>query len=325
MSTQKKHLKHLRTSAIDYININVSEIPLTSIITSFDSIPTQEEVRNMVNPPEYIYIPSEDKYYQLKGKQPSIDSIEFGELAISFSEGYESIMFKNKNNKIVEIKPQTNNNNLNVGGTYTIYNPAIAYNDSYTYTWKIPYTSLMTNKIFIDTCTVSVREVATGKQILADITFNSTDETIDIVLTSTNSNGLLENEYVALCTVLHEKVSTYVSCEMLTKEYTDLNTTSVNNYKREYIINHLSNDIEFTYTSNNSFTHLEHYMLLHNTTDNTIDVSFAYICNGVSTPIIGNVDTISILAGNYCEVSVLPISTGLIITYSNMLKSNVTE
>ena len=325
MSTQKKHLKHLRTSAIDYININVSEIPLTSIITSFDSIPTQEEVRNMVNPPEYIYIPSEDKYYQLKGKQPSIDNIEFGELAISFSEGYESIMFKNKNNKIVEIKPQTNNNNLNVGGTYTIYNPAIAYNDSYTYTWKIPYTSLMTNKIFIDTCSVSVREVATGKQILADITFNSTDETIDIVLTSTNSNGLLENEYVALCTVLHEKVSTYVSCEMLTKEYTDLNTTSVNNYKREYIINHLSNDIEFTYTSNNSFTHLEHYMLLHNTTDNTIDVSFAYTCNGVSTPIIGNVDTISILAGNYCEVSVLPISTGLIITYSNMLKSNVTE
>lgn len=322
MSNQLKHVKHLRTSAIEYVNINVSSIPLTTSITSLDTIPTTSEIIHMVNPPQYIYIPSEDKYYQLKGKQPNVDILEFGEIAISFSEGYESIMFKNKNNKIVELTPNTNKDYTNVGGTYTIYNPAMPYNDTYEYTWKIPYTELMSNQILIDTCTVSLKEVATGKQVIGDITFNSADETIDIVLTSTNPNGLLENEYVALCTVLHEKVSTYISSEMITKEYDNLNTININNHKREYIINHINSDIEFTYTSDSSFTHLEHYMLLHNTSDEPVDVSFGYLCNGQISSIIGDVDTITVLAGAYCEISVLPISTGLVMTYSNMLTTN---
>ena len=240
--TKKRRFRVLRTSSIEYVNINSSIIPVSASITTVDTIPTIDEINVMVNPPEYIYMPSEDKYYQLKGKRPNPENMEYGELAICFKKGYENLMFKNNNNDIIEFNPQTNNNNLNVGGTYTIYNPAIAYNDSYTYTWKIPYTSLMTNKIFIDTCTVSVREVATGKQILADITFNSTDETIDIVLTSTNSNGLLENEYVALCTVLHEKVSTYVSCEMLTKEYARFHEDMAKKFIEENYYNSYIND-----------------------------------------------------------------------------------
>ena len=316
-----KKILHLRTSALEYVNINSNLIPLSASVTTLDTIPTMDEITHMVNPPLYIYIPNMNQYYELKGKRPNIKNLEFGELAVSFKKDYEGIIFKNNLNELVEIKP---NNNIyeNVSGTYTFYNPEFTYNGTGVYLWRIPYKHLMNEAIFIDTCMVSLREVNTGKQIVGDITFNAKDETIDIIITNTNTSGVAAKSYIALCTVLHEKVSNYISCEMITKEYDNLNTFNINSYKREYIVNHLKEDIEFIYTSDKSFTHLEHYMLLHNTTDDNLDVTFAYLCNDESLPIICDADSITIFGNSYCEVAVLPISTGLVMTYSHMLTPN---
>lgn len=184
-----RHVKHLKTSNVYYKHVLKSEIPDGTVITYLYSIPSNPKV----NSPLYIHLLTGNRwYYKLSGKIPATSNIQYGEIAVSYAEGFERLFIKNSNNEIIEFEPAKR---VNVVSNATFTNELLEPVDSEC-VWKIPYKEIISAGIGIYGAVVFLRETETGKQIIPDVVFSSANESIIITLYSKKS--IKENAYTAI-------------------------------------------------------------------------------------------------------------------------------
>lgn len=195
----KRHIQHQRTSSLEYVRILKANIPVNENVTVMDYKPKPEEIREMNPKPKYIFVTN--AYYMLKGKQANTETLEYGEISISFNTGNEALVIKNSNNELIEFKPSAvyRNNYItpladkNSVNKVQIYNPALTTVNG-TCTWKIPYTEIVNAHISYDGAVVFLREIGTGKQLVPDVTFNSDNITILI----DSLSNISQRKYLAI-------------------------------------------------------------------------------------------------------------------------------
>lgn len=230
-----RKIQHLRTNVSQYVEIERGLILDIHNVPTYDSVPTSQELIGMVNPPKYIFISSTDKYYTLQGKKPEVQILDYGEIAISYGKNNEAIYLKNSNNEIIEIGADVTKQIVNVlrglsGNTvgisddgnievaitqehgkitdvevinriprtyrYVTTNPYLAVPSDQNCLWKIEYSELIDNNIDIETAVVHLREKATGKQVIPDVTFNESEQQLQISIFS--HEDILEDTYIAI-------------------------------------------------------------------------------------------------------------------------------
>lgn len=185
----KRHLQHQKTSSFEYVLISKSDIPVNGVVTTQPTKPTSEELSSMVNPPTYIQVASH--YYELRGKRPSTDTLYYGELAVSFCKGKETITIKNSDNKLIEFRPYTVEKAC--VKKIQLYNDELNNDGDYCQ-WKIPYATLTDSAISYNSAVVFLREVETGKQLIPDVTF----EEDKILIKIYSDNTIPQKTYMAI-------------------------------------------------------------------------------------------------------------------------------
>lgn len=185
----KRHLQHQKTSSFEYVRIPKSEVPANQTVTSVATYP----VEPTIDSPKYIQVTSNNWYYVLEGKKPNTETLLYGELAVSFGKGSETITIKNSLNEMVEFKPQAIE--VNCVKEVRIQNPVLTPVNDNECTWRIPYRDIMNANIYPETAVVFMRNKQ-GKQIIPDVTFNATNKTVDILIYSTSV--IAEGAYTAI-------------------------------------------------------------------------------------------------------------------------------
>ena len=79
---------------------------------------------------------------------------------------------------------------------YVTSNPYLAVPSDQNCLWKIEYSELFDNNIDIETAVVHLREKATGKQVIPDVTFNESEQQLQISIFS--HEDILEDTYIAI-------------------------------------------------------------------------------------------------------------------------------
>lgn len=184
MAGINKHVQHIRTSSIEYVNIPKVSIPNTAEIVQLASIPTYDTIirneNNGIENPIYIQVTTNNWYYKLVSKKPTTDNILYGEIAIAYKKDFETLYIKNSNNEIIEFLPV---NRLPVARTITFLNPELTSSNGVC-SWKIKYDEIISNNIDIDNAIVYLREIKSGQQIIPDVTFNDKEKNITILISS---------------------------------------------------------------------------------------------------------------------------------------------
>jgi len=175
-----RHLKHLKSSGLVYERILKYDIPDGVSISEVNEIP-----RNPTSlSPVYIQTTTNHWYYKLVGEPPVASSLGYGEIAVSYSDGYERLYIKNSNDEIIEFEPANKRRNLLSNATFI--NGALTkdLNDNVCI-WEISYSELTDAGINPVAASVFVREISTGKQLIPDVVFNDTDSVVEIYIYST--------------------------------------------------------------------------------------------------------------------------------------------
>ena len=176
-----RHVQHLKTSNVFYVHILKSDIPDGSTVTSVNSVPSDPKP----NSPTYIQLSSGNRwYYKLSGKSPATSSIQYGEIAVSYADGFERLFIKNSNNEIIEFEPASKRMNVVSNATFT--NEILTTLNS-TCTWGIPYNDIISAGIGIYGAVVFLRENETGRQLIPDVVFNNKDGYVYITIYSTTN------------------------------------------------------------------------------------------------------------------------------------------
>ena len=79
---------------------------------------------------------------------------------------------------------------------YVTSNPYLAVPSDQNCLWKIEYSELIDNNIDIETAVVHLREKATGKQVIPDVTFNESEQQLQVSIFS--HEDILEDTYTAI-------------------------------------------------------------------------------------------------------------------------------
>lgn len=198
MSSRKVKTLHYRTSALEYSQVLLSNIPTNVVIEPFNYLPTTNDISNMDNPP--LYITYNNDYYKLQGKTP--ENLEIGQLAISFKENFEAILLKNNNGKIVRIPVNNdlNNNNNNTARIAIFYNDAIPSTD--VYAWTIDFDDIERYNINPNVCHFVIKDVFTGNQLLTQFNTDTQNRQVVGYLHNIPSEGIAANRYMLICTGL---------------------------------------------------------------------------------------------------------------------------
>lgn len=174
-----RHVQQLKTSNVSYVHILKSDIPDGSTVTQVSSLPTSPTTSS----PLYIRMSTGNRwYYRLSGKKPVTASIQHGEIAVSYADGFERLYIKNSSNEIVEFEPAGRRRNMVSNATFT--NEALTVSNS-ACTWEIPYADITDAGIGIYGAVVFVRENETGRQLIPDVVFDATHSVVVITLYST--------------------------------------------------------------------------------------------------------------------------------------------
>lgn len=185
-----RHVKHLKTSNVSYVHVLKADIPDGTVVSSVSSIPSDPTV----NSPLYIQLTTGNRwYYKLSGKTPAISSIQYGEIAVSYADGFERLFIKNSNNEIIEFEPANKRPNVVSNATFT--NEYLESVNSEC-VWKISYTDITDAGIGIFGAVVFLRENKTGRQLIPDIVFND-DESV-VIITLYSKNNIDPDEYTAI-------------------------------------------------------------------------------------------------------------------------------
>ena len=185
-----RHVIQLKTSNVEYTHVLKSDIPDGSTIVSVSSVPTNPTTSS----PTYIQLNSGNRwYYQLSGKTPSLSSIQYGEIAVSYANGHERLFIKNSNDEIIEFEPSVRRRN--VVNNVTFMNPDLTESNSEC-KWKIPYADITSAGITIMGAVCFLREVDTGKQLIPDVVFDDTNSVVEITIYSTTN--IRRNTYTAI-------------------------------------------------------------------------------------------------------------------------------
>lgn len=185
-----RHVQHLKTSNLQYVNISKYSIPDGATVTQESSVPQNPTSSS----PEYIQLSGGNHwYYRLVGKEPLPLSLQYGEIAVSYAEGYERLYIKNSNDDIIEFEPANRNKNLVSNATFL--NGALTPSHDIC-KWTIPYTELADAGISSEAAMVFVREISTGKQLVPDVVFNDSDSQVEIYIYSTSN--ISANQYTAV-------------------------------------------------------------------------------------------------------------------------------
>jgi len=184
MSGINKHVQHIRTSSIEYVKILKENIPSTANIVQLTSVPTYSTIisneTNGIENPIYIQVTTNNWYYKLVSKKPSIDNLLYGEIAIAYKKGFETFFIKNSNNEIIEFLPV---NRLPYAKNAFFLNPILTPVNGVC-SWNIKYDDIISHNINIDSAIAHLREISTGKQIIPDVTFDNTEKKVKILISS---------------------------------------------------------------------------------------------------------------------------------------------
>lgn len=197
MPNDRRHLIHVRTSMLEYVHTLKSDIPVSASVETVGSVPSSEQLEHIQNPSRYIQLDSGNHwYYELTGKRPS--DLAYGEIAIAFRNGSERIYIRNSSNAVTEFRPWVDNKS--VAYMFQAENDTLTTSDG-TCTWEIPYADLKASGVNPDLASVTVREVATGKQTVPDAVFDDGAQAVRITLYS--KNDISAGAYRALITGLN--------------------------------------------------------------------------------------------------------------------------
>lgn len=185
-----RHVQQLKTSNVSYVHVLKSEIPDGTTITSVGSVPSNPTTSS----PEYIQLSSGNRwYYRLSGRQPALQSIQYGEIAVSYADGFERLFIKNSNDEIIEFEPA--NRRRNIVSNATFLNDALTCSNQEC-VWYIPYSDITSLGISIAGAVVFLRENDTGKQLIPDVVFDGTNNRVVITIFSTTN--IAANKYTAI-------------------------------------------------------------------------------------------------------------------------------
>lgn len=187
-----RHMQHLKTSNVSYVHILKSDIPDGTTVTRVESVPSNPTTSS----PLYIQLTTGNRwYYKLSGKSPAVSSLQYGEIAVSYADGFERLFIKNSNNEIIEFEPV--NRRVNVVSNATFTNGFLELEGSEPECiWKIPYSDITDAGIGIFGAVVFLRENESGKQLIPDVFFNDNENAVVITLYS--EEDIDANKYTAI-------------------------------------------------------------------------------------------------------------------------------
>lgn len=180
MPNNRRHLQHIRTSMLEYVQVNKADIPVSASVQQVDSVPTPSQLEGIQNPSRYVQLSGGNHwYYELTGKRPS--DLAYGELAVAFRDGSERLYIKNSGGTTVEFRPWSFDRTAAYICRFD--NPSLAPSGN-TCTWEIPYASLKANGVSPGCASVALRETATGKQTVPDVVFDNNSQVVRIAIYS---------------------------------------------------------------------------------------------------------------------------------------------
>lgn len=182
-----KHLSHLVSHNLEYKFIYKVEIPDGVNISTVSSVPSDPTSSS----PEYIRVTGNGWYYKLVSSKPLHTSLMEGEIAISNTAGFERLYIKNTNEEIVEFRPA---GRLNTVYNATFTNPVLTPSNSVC-TWEIPYADVISAGIGVTGAMVVLRD-STGRQLVPDVLFDSTNQ--KVVISIYSASQIPANVYTAI-------------------------------------------------------------------------------------------------------------------------------
>lgn len=183
----QKHLSHLISNKLVYKNIRKAEIPDGVTVTQVSFVDSNPSILS----PEYIQDLGNNWYYKLVGSKPLVTSLVEGEIAISNTAGFERLYIKNTNDEIVEFRPA---GRLNTVYNATFTNPVLTPSNSVC-TWEIPYADIILEGIGVTGAMVVLRD-STGRQLVPDVLFDSTNQ--KVVISIYSASQIPADEYTAI-------------------------------------------------------------------------------------------------------------------------------
>lgn len=188
-----KHIQLLKTSNITYTHVLKGDIPDNATVTTVASVPNNPSVSS----PSYIQLDSGNHwYYMLTGKQPHPSSLKYGEVAVSYADGYERLYIKNSVGEIVEFEPANRRRNVVSNATFINDTLYLVDSEGTECRWDIPYADITEAGIGVSGAVVFLRENATGKQTVPDVVFNGVRHMVEITIYSTSN--ISPNTYTAI-------------------------------------------------------------------------------------------------------------------------------
>ena len=199
MADERRHLQHIRTTHLQYVQISNGDIPVYASVRTMLDVPSQHDIENMESPPMYIKVSSNGnyKYYELNGKQPS--DLRFGEIGISYKDGHERIYIKNASGKIVEFRPYS----VDVNSAYMFQkdNEQLTPSVDDVCTWEIGYNELRNKGVSPNCASVALRHIESGKQTVPDVVFDNENNLLKIFIYS--ETDIAAGEYRVIITGLN--------------------------------------------------------------------------------------------------------------------------
>ena len=184
MPSERRHLQHVKTEMKQHVSIPLAQIPVNESIRDVARVPTPQQIADQASPYQYVHENNSVRYYELTGKLPQ--DLEFGEIAVAYSSGYERLFIKNSSNEIVEFRPyKVDTSKIKMGGMSND-ETIIRSEDGYC-TITYPYDTIGkltgVNPAQYSVCVV--REIASGMQRNdAEIVFDNENRVLTIRIPS---------------------------------------------------------------------------------------------------------------------------------------------
>ena len=164
-------------------------------IELIESLPTVDEVNSLDNPSRYIKISNGNetyKYYELLGKKPNEELLDYGEIAVSYGKDTEGIIFKNSNNELVEINPNIRGKVYEILSTLDSEKTGSSENDTIQVIVKQEDGKISDVEV-IDNITPAYQEYIENKISFLDTTVSGTNNNGTIGITITQTDGLIKD------------------------------------------------------------------------------------------------------------------------------------
>ena len=164
-------------------------------IELIESLPTVDEVNILDNPSRYIKISDGNetyKYYELLGKKPNEELLDYGEIAVSYGKDTEGIIFKNSNNELVEINPNIRGKVYEILSTLDSEKTGSSENDTIQVIVKQEDGKISDIEV-IDNITPAYQEYIENKISFLDTTISGTNNNGTIGITITQTDGLIKD------------------------------------------------------------------------------------------------------------------------------------